>query len=55
MRLLLAALLAWPVATLATGLPSLRISGSARATALAEVGVALPDAPALNPAALVSC
>ena len=31
MRLLLAALLAWPIATLATGLPSLRISGSARA------------------------
>ena len=52
MRLLLAVLLAWPVATLATGLPSLRISGSARATALAEVGVALPDAQALNPAAL---
>lgn len=52
MRLLLAALLAWPLASLATGLPSLRISGSARAAALAEAGVALPDAQALNPAAL---
>ena len=52
MRLLLAALLAWPIATLATGLPSLRISGSARAAALAEAGVpgdpvnsVLPDMP----------
>ena len=52
MRLLLAALLAWPIATLATGLPSLRISGSARAAALAEAGVSLPAAQALNPAAL---
>ena len=51
MRLLLAALLAWPLASLATGLPSLRISGSARAAALAEAGVALPAAQALRPAA----
>ncbi len=52
MRLLLAALLAWPIASHAAGLPSLRLSGGARAQALAEAATALPDAQALNPAAL---
>ncbi|MEE3258281.1 MAG: PorV/PorQ family protein [Candidatus Latescibacterota bacterium] len=52
MRLLLAALLAWPIAAHAAGLPSLRLSGGARSAALAEAATALPDAQALNPAAL---
>ena len=52
MRLLLAALLAWPITSHAAGLPSLRLSGGARAQALAEAATALPDAQALNPAAL---
>ena len=54
MRLLLAALLILPVALSATGLPSLRLSGGARAGAMAEATSALPDAQALNPAALQS-
>lgn len=54
MRLLLAVLLALPVTLSATGLPSLRLSGGARAAALAEAVTALPDAQALNPAALQS-
>ncbi len=54
MRLLLAVLLAVPVTLSATGLPSLRLSGGARAAALAEAVTALPDAQALNPAALQS-
>lgn len=52
MRLLLAVLLALPIALSATGLPSLRLSGGARAAALAEAITAIPDAQALNPAAL---
>lgn len=54
MRLLFAVLLALPVTLSATGLPSLRLSGGARAAALAEAVTALPDAQALNPAALQS-
>ncbi len=54
MRLLLAVLLAVPVTLSATGLPSLRLSGGARAAALAEAVTALPDAQALNPAAVQS-
>lgn len=54
MHLSLAVLLAVPVTLSATGLPSLRLSGGARAAALAEAVTALPDAQALNPAALQS-
>ncbi len=54
MSLLLAALLALPVALSAIGLPSLRLSGGARAAGMAEAVTALPDAQALNPAALQS-
>jgi len=52
MYLLLAALIALPTALFATNLPSLRLSGGARATGLSEAVAALSDAQALNPATL---
>jgi hypothetical protein len=54
MRLLLAVLLALPAVIEAAGLPSLRLSGGARAAGLAEAVTALPDVQTPNPAALES-
>ena len=51
MALLLVAILTLPTALAASGLPSLRQGGGARATGLASAGTALFAAQALNPAA----